>query len=254
MAMIDNRISQSLCSATTVVLLFMSATLGAQTPAPIPLRPLFDQIRGWSPEHGALYMLTYRYHDHTPQTGDQVWSRIAEAKGRQPINPIEQASYAFVTGYYEALSQTFELMTSGRFVSTDPLIPLLVGAHRDQVAVVIEGRVYDQVFNTLRTTTHGRALDVARAVALPALHAAKPLCQLPAVGFVGLEVIYGSKNFLDHADDSLKAEVLTVVTPSATCRQFIAGAISEDELLRSADVYLQDRDSLETRKVTLAIQ
>jgi hypothetical protein len=248
----DRRITLSLCTTITALLLLASGALRAQAPAPaqtpIPLRPLFEQIVSSGPMHAVMHSLT-SYGDGQLQTAEQVSSRLKDAARQQPSEPLEQAAYAFAAGYQEALRQTFDKML-GSFVSTDPALPILVGEHREQVAVVLAGLVYTDVFNTLRTTTHERALLVARARALPALGRSGPLCQLPGVGFVGVEVVYGSMNFLDRLT-SRSGEAVTVVTPVAACKGLIAGRLAEEELLRASDIYLHDRESHETRKVTL---
>ena len=172
--------------------LLLSSAVGAQAPVspssrtPISLRPLFDMIRRQSPEHRAIYDLTFRRHERMPLTAAQVWSRLASAT--PPGDATDQAAADFAVAYREALEQTFARM-SGTFISTDPHLPLLVGEHRQRTAVVLVGQVHDEVFNTQRTTARRRAVDMARALPLSVLRRAAPLCNLSDIGFVGSEVL-----------------------------------------------------------------
>lgn len=218
------------------------------------LTELVDVLRSSNPEHAAIYSLTYNYNRYQPRNGEQVVSDLTFlATGYPPNEATKYARYAFVTAYRDALTQTFSKFRAQAF-ATGTDVPLQLATHRGQAVVIIEGLVSENVFNTLRTTSRSRAVSVATALVLPSLKRIDPLCNLPAIGFVAIQGVYGSRSFLDKSEKP-EAETLTVVVLAAACRDFIAGRVSEDDLIAGADVFLTDRDAvLETRKIKLSLQ
>jgi hypothetical protein len=136
-------------------------------------------------------------------------------------------------------------------------VPLRFARRDTLTSLVLIGVSIDKVYNTLQLDGRGRATTVIQEVIMPSLRWFAESFQSPDVARFGMCVLYGSKNFADRSSSrNLQPEMVALTVPARTCRDFVSGMITEDELIDSSDVYVSDRDmtSGTVKKIRVALK
>ncbi|HEY2933580.1 MAG TPA: hypothetical protein VGK99_17725 [Acidobacteriota bacterium] len=125
----------------------------------------------------------------------------------------------------------------------------------DQVEAIIADLAIGSEFNTIRSTAKTRASKVISTMILPEMEAlTESFKATPAVGFFGILVTYGSRDFLSESGSEPESVCLIVSRDDA--RGFVKGQITDNELLRRSQIFASDRDTAANnfRRVELKIE
>lgn len=117
----------------------------------------------------------------------------------------------------------------------------------------ITGIALDNVYNTLRLTSRQRARKVLTESLLPSLKNFKPMLN-KEFDYIGLGAIYGCKDFSDDYA-STREEYLAIVVSCKKVKDYIAGNITEDELVESADIISVDSEMVTgTKRIKITLE
>jgi len=132
----------------------------------------------------------------------------------------------------------------GMFIYRDGQIPIRIAEFSGKPCLIITDVATDKVYNTLRTTSRSRASDILNSNILPELNDFNRGLKDTDIDIFGIIVSYGSKNFLDDYDISLKGEALCFIVSKDDCGKFVNGEITDNELLDNSHIFLSDRDMM----------
>ena len=119
---------------------------------------------------------------------------------------------------------------------------------------LIKGIATTDIYNTLRLTSRQRASKIITTRIIPSLKSLKPILN-KQFDYIGLGVVFGSKNFSDKSALALKEDYVFFIAPKTKIIDFNNNKITEDELIQSADVYISDREmSFDVKKVKIALE
>lgn len=135
----------------------------------------------------------------------------------------------------------------------DQQLPVRFAKMHEQTCVVIPYIGVDTVFNTLRSDAKQRARKIASGYVMPLLasvHASLGDANIPCIA---IGVVYGSKNFADRSEVmNLKPEYLLASVPRSVVQKFKDGELTDDEVLKQADVFMMDREMVaDVKKIKL---
>jgi hypothetical protein len=119
---------------------------------------------------------------------------------------------------------------------------------------LIKGIASTDIYNTLKLTSRQRASKIITSSIIPSLKSLKPILN-KEFDYVGLGVVFGSKDFSDKSALALKEEYVFFIAPKSKIIDFNNNKITEDELIQSADVYISDREmSYDVKKVKITLE
>ena len=119
---------------------------------------------------------------------------------------------------------------------------------------LIKGIASTDIYNTLRLTSRQRASKIITSRIIPSLKSLKPILN-KEFDYVGMGVVFGSKDFSDKSALALKEDYVFFIAPKSKIIDFNNNKITEDELIQSADVYISDREmSFDVKKVKIALE
>lgn len=136
-------------------------------------------------------------------------------------------------------------------------IPFRFADKDGKKCVILTDLASSSVYNTLRSTSKGRASKVLTSCLIPKIRFLFEAFQKTDIDYLGMTIVYGSKDFASEQSDALnlKAEMLAFVAPKDKCKQFAEGAITESEFVAVCDAYLCDRDMMfDYKKIKLEIE
>ena len=119
---------------------------------------------------------------------------------------------------------------------------------------LIKGIASTDIYNTLRLTSRQRASKIITSRIIPSLKSLKPILN-KEFDYVGLGVVFGSKDFSDKSSLAQKEDYVFFIAPKSKIIDFNNNKITEDELIQFADVYISDREmSFDVKKVKIALE
>lgn len=119
---------------------------------------------------------------------------------------------------------------------------------------LIKGIASTDIYNTLRLTSRQRASKIITSRIIPSLKSLKSILN-KEFDYVGMGVVFGSKDFSDKSALALKEDYVFFIAPKSKIIDFNNNKITEDELIQSADVYISDREmSFDVKKVKIALE
>jgi hypothetical protein len=119
---------------------------------------------------------------------------------------------------------------------------------------LIKGIATTDIYNTLRLTSRQRASKIITSRIIPSLKSLKPILN-KQFDYIGLGVVFGSKDFSDKSALALKEDYVFFIAPKSKIIDFNNNKITEDELIQSADVYISDREmSYDVKKVKITLE
>lgn len=136
-------------------------------------------------------------------------------------------------------------------------VPIKFALYGDTAkSVIIINLFIDNLYNTLKLSSKQRAAKVITAYILPSLKSIAEAFPEEEIKYYGMTCIYGSKDFSSkNSMLSNKAEFVGFIAPSKVTLKFIAGDITEDEMINAADIFISDRDMREgIKKVSIVIE
>ena len=119
---------------------------------------------------------------------------------------------------------------------------------------LIKGIASTDIYNTLRLTSRQRASKIITTRIIPSLKSLKPILN-KEFDYVGLGVVFGSKDFSDKSSLAQKEDYVFFIAPKSKIIDFNNNKITEDELIQSADVYISDGEmSFDVKKVKISLE
>lgn len=133
-------------------------------------------------------------------------------------------------------------------------VPVRFALKDGSLTLLLVGVGSTEVYDTLRLTAKARAAKEIQATIFPILKQFD-LVSPGDMKYYGVLAVYGSKDSSDDSELSIKPEVVVLVAPVDKTKKFIASAMTEEEFLDAADIYLMDRDTLSgLRKVKVTLE
>lgn len=123
------------------------------------------------------------------------------------------------------------------------------------ISLIISGVFIDKVYNTLKLTSRQRATKVVTTYLLPALKHCAENFNGSEIKYFGITAVYGSKDALNESALATEAEYVALIVPASLIKKFASGEITEDELLKAADIYVSDRDMITgVKKIKITLE
>jgi hypothetical protein len=143
----------------------------------------------------------------------------------------------------------------GRFVCSSTLTPVRFAQKGDGIVFLVTKVFSDNVYNTLRTTAKTRASNIISSMILPSMKAFYNSFGSTDIKYYGMVVAYGSKDFSKEGNVlNLRAEVVSLIVSAQTCKKFVEGIITDDELINASEIYLQDRDVKHLKRIKVNLE
>jgi hypothetical protein len=141
----------------------------------------------------------------------------------------------------------------GEFFYEDSYLPTHFAMYGDTaLSFIITGVFIDNVYNTLKLTARQRATKVLTTYILTSLTAFANSFHGTEIKYLGMACVYGSKDF---SDDDTKEEFVGFIAPVKLINKYIAGDLTEDDLVNGADVFIGDRDmSVGVKKIKITLE
>jgi hypothetical protein len=171
---------------------------------------------------------------------------------RSPKGEPERLQQQLISKHSAVIRAVFERLNSKNFVYA--YLPIRFALKDGQLTLVLTGLASDNVYNTLNSTSRSRASQVLSGSVLPALKQLEPALSIDGLKFCSVSATYGSKNFADRTELSLRGEAVTAVLSVDQVRKYAAGELADDDVVATADIYLVDRDDPGVKKVRLTLQ
>lgn len=139
------------------------------------------------------------------------------------------------------------LMGISSFGETDAIlinpgnVPFSFLDHRGALAFSQEAVVAKFTLNTLRLSADQRALRIVKSSILPALSNFEPLFKIAEIKYFILSIAYGTKDF--GTDASPVFETTTIIVSKEVVSKYLAGQMSDKEVMASSLFYNTNRDN-----------
>ena len=146
------------------------------------------------------------------------------------------------------LIQKFTLLGSsqlGQFVTPEQSIPVRFADKNGASVLLLTDIASENTFNILRVSSRERATKVLETIILPSLTRFHDALGKTSIKYYGMFVCYGSRDFSNNSDVlNLKGEAIAFIVSVQHCAAFLNGKLTEDALLKAADIFLADREML----------
>lgn len=175
----------------------------------------------------------------------------------------QYSEYELIKKYRNKIDTTFQgLKFFGRdqpgtfFYINETSLPIHFGMMGDTaLSFIISGVFIDNIYNTLRLTSRQRATTVVTTYILPSLKAFSKSFTGNEIKYFGITCIYGSKNFADDGYTNTQPEFVAFIAPVELIKMYVAGDLTEDDLINSAEIYICDRDmDSEIKKIKITLE
>jgi hypothetical protein len=124
-----------------------------------------------------------------------------------------------------------------------------------ETSVIVQNVYIDNVYNTIQLTSKQRATRVMTGYILPELASIAEAFPGEEIKYYGMTCIYGSKDFTDKSKFALRGEFVGFIAPSKIIKQYIAGDITEDDLVSASSIFISDREMVSgIKKVSIVIE
>lgn len=131
-------------------------------------------------------------------------------------------------------------------------IPVKFAKKDGGLVLIISGIATESVYNTLRTTSRGRASTVATTCLVPKVKYLHDALKNTDVDFYGMTIFYGSKDFGGRYATT-DGEMLALVVSKKVAGKFVDGEITEGELLDQLDAFVSDDESVyDVKKIKIS--
>jgi hypothetical protein len=131
-------------------------------------------------------------------------------------------------------------------------IPIRFAEKDGGLVLIVSGIATESVYNTLRTTSRGRASTVATTCLAPKIGYMHDALKDTDVDFYGMTIFYGSKDFGGRYATT-DGEMLALVVSKEVAAQFVDGEITEGELLDQLDAFVSDSGSVyDVKKIKIS--
>jgi hypothetical protein len=244
---------QSLVVCIALVFLVPRMVLAEEVQSPATNLPLLQSELELAKRANILWSLAFDYQqiETKPKHLSQVIADIDSFLSYPPAKDADSrsvAQYKLIAAYHKNLDTLFASLalvgsSPAKFLYFKRSLPICFAQYEGGTVVLVTGIASDKIHNTLRTTPRARAATVVESIILPYLPRVYMAFRATKVRYVGMVVIYGSKDFLDESS-SVKPvpEVVALVVDTKRCGEFVDGKLSDTDLVAAAGIYLADRD------------
>lgn len=144
----------------------------------------------------------------------------------------------------------------GKFVCNSVFSPVRFAQKQDGIVFLVTKVFSDNVYNTLRTSAKTRASNIISSMILPSMKAFYNSFGSTDIKYYGMVVAYGSKDFSKEGFHALnlRAEIVSLIVSAQTCKKFVEGIITDDELINASEIYLQDRDIRHLKRIKVNLE
>jgi hypothetical protein len=253
---------------TLVAGIQIAATRRDDLPAVAPLAPapkdefmptndvksiMLDESR----EHAfAMYMLS----SPEPQKAISILNSMA-AKERLLESATSETSNEsrFITKYNKEFGDAFDGFSSLSFFNNNDdkksFRPIRLLLKDGKIVVLVTRIVSIDVFNTLKLQPKQRASRTVQDAILPNIGQLTRFQEIKDVGFGGMWVGYGSKDFSKEFSNDLSAdsEQVLIISPMRAIVDYDNKTTTDDAFLEASDVYMVDKD-IHISKVKLTLE
>jgi hypothetical protein len=201
---------------------------------------------------------------YKPKTNEDVIKDVGKWLQNRPTKDerIGQiAEYKLMLQYQKNINELFQRMNyvgsdqTGKFLYHEGEVPIRFGLRGNGLTILVTGVASDGVYNILRLTSRQRAMKVISSMILPSLKYFDDAFQKTTIKYYGMLVFYGSDDFLNKTVFGPTPEVVAVVVSASNCGRFVRSELSEDDLLKDADIFMGDRDmATGIKKVKLTLE
>ena len=187
------------------------------------------------------------------KTATQVIADIDSFIGCPPASDEAQSvitRYNMIAAYRDNLDSLFTSLTLignnfAEFLYLDSSLPISIAQLDNGTVVIITSVASDMIYNTLRSTARVRAAKVVESMILPSLPKLRRAFESTKVQYVGMMVIFGSKDFSNESSAlDLEPEAVALIVDMKHCGQFADCKITDVELVGFASIYMRDRDTV----------
>lgn len=204
----------------------------------------------------------YEKDEMRPRSTQEVLSGFAKVTSTNTKNDTAVANKSsLIARYKNEATQLFEHLKvingqAGMFICDSSTVPLEFVIHNHNLTALLTGVSSNVIYNILIVTAKERALKTINSLGLPALEYFYEYFQHTPVVNLGIMLFYGSNDFSSSSDRlDKKGEAVVIITNKALLGKFIAGEITDHDLLKSSDIFLSDRENVAgIRKVDLVSQ
>ena len=230
------------------------------------LKPLIDLLKiNWL-GHGLPYMTYCLQLELLEKGGKLDVENIIEIKSNKEVivdfekfvkeekekNPKSKEILLF-NDNYDAVLALYNEFNNVDFITSETFISPRFALMGDEIVFNISGIFSEKIFNTFRTNSNSRASEILETEIIPFLdHNYKYFFEFNSTNKIGLSVIYGTEDFSKDFD-IMKAEILTFVVSTESCKKFFSGEITENEFINRAYIFLSDRNMV-TKRIEINIE
>lgn len=201
----------------------------------------FDEIQ---------YELTFTHKDSQAKTDAQVLSIIDKYIMDEPIkNEIhgQIAEYTVIKKYKENIRNVF---IDNDFFHDDFAgyiaalgNPIRVGLLNKDTTIIFHGLASQNIYNILRTSAKKRASNIISSLILPLLDNVYDKFENTGFANIGIVAVYGTKDFTDDSGYRTESpEMVCVILPIVKIKEYNKAIITENELIKNANIYMHSRD------------
>ena len=144
----------------------------------------------------------------------------------------------------------------GMFIYVDNSMPVNFALKDNHLTFLLMGVASENSFNTLRLTAKERAVKIIESMILPTINKIYKSFNETEIKYIGMAVTYGSKDFSDESSVlNQKPETVILVVSMEKCKDYIAGKITQEELVNASDIFQSSRDMIEgVKKIKVTIE
>jgi hypothetical protein len=191
----------------------------------------------------------FQRHDHPTRSNIEVIEQLKN-------NGLDQVVKIRMTGkaIYPYKTQMLDLLLRLRaaYFLTDEL-PFVGGTFNGKKCLLIMVAT-DAVYNTIRLSSKQRAASIVAKNILPTLKEMATSLGETDLGYYGVYIAYGSKDFVSGDDDALHAESVGVIVSAKDAAAYAENNLTDQNLLDKSTVLLSDRDSDDYSRVKLSLE
>ena len=146
--------------------------------------------------------------------------------------------------YRDNLKKTFQGFSGSQFFyNKENSLPIVFALYGDTaLTLIISGIYIDKNYNIQTLTSKQRSANVITSYFLPKFRNLVSSLSENEVKYFGMACVFVSRDFSDKSYVSASAEFVSIIAPKNLITKYVAGDLSEDELISSSDIYICDRD------------
>lgn len=167
------------------------------------------------------------------------------------------SEFSMLTKYRNNLKKTFQGFSGSQFFyNKENALPIVFALYGDTALTLIISGVYiDKDYNIQTLTSKQRSSNIITSYFLPKFKNLVRSFSENEVKYYGMACVFVSRDFSDKSYLSASAEFVSFIARKDLITKYVAGDLSEDELISSADIYICDRDMIGAiKKIKISLE